>query len=1019
MDVAEFIGKWQNVELTERSAAQQHFLDLCEVVDHPKPAAVDKSGESFTFEKGVTKHGGGQGWADVWKKGFFAWEYKGRHRDLAAAYDQLLLYREDLDSPPLLVVSDMDRIIVRTNFTATPTKVHEVRLGDMAEEASARVLRALFHAPEQLRPGVTSEAITARAAGQIAEIAISMRERGLAPFEVARFLDRIVFCLFAEDVGLLREGLFTELVAKTCQDPPRFRFWLEHLFGAMAEGGHYVYDEVRHFDGNLFSDATALEPTAAELDRIHEAAKLDWSAVSPSVFGTLFERGMDPGKRSQLGAHYTSEEDISILIEPVVMVPLRREWGETRTAVDNLLSIGKKKPTDKGRKASRKKALGESGAMVHQFLTRLASVKVLDPACGSGNFLYVTLRRLKDLEKEVILFAESKGLGAFLPLVGPWQLYGIEISPYAYDLAQMTIWIGYLQWTRANGFQISQDPVLKPMEGNFLCRDAILDLTDPDQSREPDWPRVDFVVGNPPFLGGKLLRRELGDGYVDHLFQLWDGRVPREADLCCYWHEKARAHLEQGGCKRAGLLATQGIRGGANRKVLKRIQDTGSIFFAVSDRPWVLDGANVHVAMVGFDMGYEQEHTLNGRVVDAVHPDLSARTNVTAAARLAENSGIAFMGDTKGGAFDMARADAAGLLCAPNPTRQPNSDVMTPWVNGKDVTSRSRDRWIIDFGVGMGETAAARFHEPFEHVRSCVLPARRTNARDSYRRLWWQHIEARPKMRGALAALKRFAVTPRLTKHRLFTWMSFPCLPDCQLIVFARSDDYFFGVLHSRVHELWSRAQGTQLRERESGFRYTPTTCFETFPLPWPPGDEPRDEPTVEAVAAAARELCELRDRWLDPPEWTREETLEFPATAGGPWTDFIVNPITPGKPPLEVREACDAWAWEVASAQRSVELARRHAEAARPIREGEVGVARYPRLAARDAECARKLKERTLTKLYNERPAWLDLAHRKLDSAVYAAFSAATGREWAPDAPDEAVLERLLELNLARAGEE
>jgi type II restriction/modification system DNA methylase subunit YeeA len=248
--------------------------------------------------------------------------------------------------------------------------------------------------------------------------------------------------------------------------------------------------------------------------------------------------------------------------------------------------------------ATMKKARGEAGSLLHRFLDRLQHVRILDPACGSGNFLYVALLRLKDLEKEAILFGADNGLGAFLPMVGPWQLHGIEINTYAHDLAQMTVWIGWLQWIRANGFGFPADPVLRPLSDNIRLMDAIL-----SEDGEPEWPAVAFIIGNPPFLGDKLMRREQGDSYVDRLRKHYQDRIPGQSDLCCYWFEKARAQIAAGNCKRAGLLATQGIRGGANREVLKRIKEGGEIFWAESDRPWILDGANVHVSMVGFDDG--------------------------------------------------------------------------------------------------------------------------------------------------------------------------------------------------------------------------------------------------------------------------------------------------------------------------------------------------------------------------------------------------------------------------------
>lgn len=445
MNVSEFIAKWRKSQLSESSGAQSHFNDLCELLDHPKPAAVDSTGEEFTFERGATKPDGSDGWADVWKKRFFGWEYKGKHKDLNAAYKQLLDYRESLENPPLLVVCDMERIVIHTNFTNTPPVVYEVPLEKLAEPRSLEILRAVFYAPDKLKPGATSEAITAEAAERLAEIAGSLRGRGLEPREVAHFLDRIVFCLFAEDIGLLPDGLFAKMVEKTKGDAQRFKRIVGQLFEAMALGGDFGMEKIHHFNGNLFAVGPVLELTLDEIERIHDAAKLDWSAVDASVFGTLFERGMDPSKRTQLGAHYTSRADIETLVEPVVMQPLRREWAEAKQLIDNLVATGKKAPKG-GEKAptgpALKKSLAESQVFVQRFLQRLQSVKVLDPACGSGNFLYVTLQKLKDLEKEVCLFADRLGIGGFLPLVGPWQLYGIEVNEYAFDLAQMTVWSG-------------------------------------------------------------------------------------------------------------------------------------------------------------------------------------------------------------------------------------------------------------------------------------------------------------------------------------------------------------------------------------------------------------------------------------------------------------------------------------------------------------------------------------------------------------------------------------------------
>ena len=999
VNAQEFIAKWRRAELRERQGAHEHFLDLCALLGQDPPAQADPVGESFCFERGAAKEAGGDGWADVWKKGCFGWEYKGKHKDLDAAYGQLLKYRESLENPPLLVVCDMDRIVVHTNFTGTPSRVHEVLLEELDTPRAHEILRAVFFEPDKLKPGLTSRSVTEEAARRIGEIAQALREKGSAGEEVAHFLDRLVFCMFAEDVGLLPDKLFSRLVEKSRRDPARFGKLVTDLFAVMAHGGDFGADTIRRFNGNLFNDGAPITLTEEEVERVYQAALLDWSAVEPSIFGTLFERGLDPNKRSQIGAHYTSREDIETLIEPVVMQPLRREWAEVRTLVENVLATGKKhastdasasdvgagpapalagtrgvaarkapasKPVALSPAALRKARL-EADTLVRNFLDRLASVKVLDPACGSGNFLYVTLQKLLGLESEVLRFADERGVGGHFPRVDPRQLYGIEINPYAFDLAQMTVWIGYLQWTSQHGFPWPQDPVLKPSD-TIRCMDAILDLSDPEHPKEPDWPAVDYIVSNPPFLGGKLLRRGLGDGYVDKLFQTWRDRVPREADLCCYWFEKARRQVEEKHCERAGLLATQGIRGGANRKVLERIKETGDIFFAVSDREWVLDGANVHVSMVGLDDGTERTRTLDGVTVSEINANLTASADLTSASRLAGNLGLCFMGDTKGGRFEVEDSEALDLLQQPNPHGKPNSDVIVPWVNGVDVTRRNRCMWIVDFGNSRREAEAAPYEAPFALIRERVRPIRAGNKRNVYRDRWWLHAEARSGMRAALAPLSRFIATPSLTKYRFFVLMGAPTLPDHQVFAFALDSDTTLGVLHSRIHEVWARAQGTQLRERESGFRYTPTSCFETFPFPWPPGKEPQDDPRVQAIAAAAKELDELRCNWLNPREWTREEVLEFPGSADGPWARYIHDPDARG-----------------------------------------IGTVRYPRTVAKDAECAVNLKARTLTNLYNQRPTWLALAHDKLDAAVFAAYG------WDPSISDDQLLESLLALNLQR----
>lgn len=483
---------------------------------------------------------------------------------------------------------------------------------------------------------------------------------------------------------------------------------------------------------------------------------------------------------------------------------------------------------------------------------------------------------------------------------------------------------------------------------------------------ERGWPEAHVIVSNPPFLGTSRQWDELGREYVESLHRLYGNRVPGAADLCAYWFAKATDAIEEKKSKRAGLLATQAIRGGANREVLNRIKQAGNIFFAKSDRDWILAGANVHVSMVGFDDGSEKMRVLDGKEVIDINSNLTAHADVTKASTLTVNLDIAFSGTKKSGDFDIDETIARNWLQAPNPHGRPNSDLMRPWLNGSAIVKRMPPRWIIDTGTDLTHDRFALYEGPYLHVACYVKPQREKNKRGHRRENWWLHAETCSGMRQALKGLQRFLATPRVSKFRLFSWADAVILPDDGIYVFARADDYFFGVLHSRFHEVWARAQGTQLRERESGFRYTPTTCFETFPFP-----QPNEQQKID-IAAAAKELNEMRENWLNPPEWTTTRVLEFPGAVDGPWSRFVVDPDKRG-----------------------------------------IGTVRYPRLEPRDDECAKKLTKRTLTNLYNERPAWLVNAHAKLDAAVAAAYG------FEVDLTGEQILEKLLALNHERAAAE
>ena len=960
MTPARFISKWSKSELKERSACQEHFTDLCRLVGQPTPAEADPLGTNYCFERFAEKLDGRDGFADVWKKGCFAIEYKGKRKNLGAAYEQLLQYREDLENPPLLVVCDTDRLIIHTNFTNTAKKTYELSLDNLAEPASLELLRAMFTAPEKLRPGTTVAYVSEEAARKVAALARSLETRGHSPMVAAHFVMKLIFALFAEDTDLLPEGLVEELLGQALRKPALAKPLFEKLFVAMRDGdeGLAFTQEIPHFNGGLFEDATALDLEAKELEMLQAAAQLDWSSVDPAIFGNLYEYGLGDESRSKRGVHYTGREDILHLIEPVLLRPWRKRWESLRDDVAARLA---EKP--------KAKALATLHRRIEEFREALGRIQILDPACGSGNFLVVAMQRLLDLELDVARFqAEWFHVQALQFHVGPQQLHGIELLDFPHALASVVVWIGHLQWLRQHGYRVQERPILKKLHP--IVKGDSLEL---------DWPAVDVIIGNPPFIGSKRLRTALGDANVDALFATWQDRVPHEADYVCYWFEKARAAVETGKAKRVGLLATNSIRQGKNRVVLERILAGSGIFFAESDRDWVLEGAAVRVSMVGFGaMEAGEVQVLDGQTVAKINADLTNSVDLSNVIRLRDNKGICFQGPVKVGPFDVPGILADDWRHRPlNPNGKPNSDVLRPWANGIDITRRPQGMWIIDFGSEMSEIDASYYQEPFEYVRREIRPARIRNADRIRREFWWRLGRSGNDFKRAANGLHRVIATTRHAKHRIFAWLPGDTIPDSALIAFASDQDAMFGLLHSRIHEIWALAMCSFIGVGNDA-RYTPNTTFETFPFPEEmrkaekkmnrdEGDEKqKQDPSLSPssllinLSSVAARLNEARERWLNP--------------------------------------------------------------------EG-----------ASEAE----LKKRTLTNLYNEREAgrcaWLNHLHRELDTAVLALYGwgdlgpalfaaedtlraanakgEALGLKLGRTAPGQVLLERLLTLNLERAG--
>lgn len=920
----DFIRKWKSHALTERAAAQEHFIDLCRLFEHPTPAEADPAGEFFTFEKGAAIVGGGDGWADVWKRGYFAWEYKKRRRNLDEAMTQLTRYAAALEHPPLLVVCDTIRFQIVTTWTNLETKKYSFELEDLADPEKFKILRAVFHDPDALKPARTRAMITAEAAKKFQTISDALQHRNPDREAVAHFVNQLVFCFFADSVKLLPEGLLKKLLQTAERRPHKSKDYFDKLFEQMEKGGEFDLTEIAWFNGGLFDGRRALPLEHVEIGLLFAATSLDWSLIDPTIFGTLFERFLDPDKRAQIGAHYTDPDKIMLIVEPVVLRPLRREWDAVRAQIEKVMApaleaglAGRKGQSEHGKKIAAARAKAE--LLRDHFIDRLTRLRILDPACGSGNFLYLALQGVKDIEYRAINEGETLGLNRPLTRVGPEILHGIEINPFAAELARTTIWIGDIQWSIKNAIYSRPQPILRKLD-SIERRDAVLT----DDGKEAEWPEADFIIGNPPFLGTKKMIEGLGEQYTKALRAAYEGRVSPFSDLVCWWFEKARTQIVAEKARRAGLVATNSIRGGKNRLVLDAIARDLTIYEAWSDEPWTIDGAAVRVSIICFS-DEDDLRRLNGHSTTAINADLTSDADIATAARLKENNNISFVGVQKSGPFDIPGVTARLWLKEPlNVNGRSNSDVLRPHWNGIDVVRRARDVWIIDFS-NLSEEQAAQYESPFGHAREHVKLFRSKSAIKDYD--WWRLWRPRPELSDAGKSLRRLIATPEVAKHRVFVWLDRRVGADKNLTIIARDDDTTFGILHSRFHEAWSLRLGTSLEDRP---RYTPTTTFETFPFPEGltpniPAATYADDPRAQRIAEAARELDTARRNWLNPPDLVD-----------------IVPEVVPGYP---------------------------------------------DRILPKDAQAAATLKARTLTNLYNQRPQWLVNAHDRLDRAVAAAY--------------------------------
>jgi hypothetical protein len=916
MELAAFLTKWSTSGGAERANKDSFLRDLCDVlgVPHPDPKTGDPARDAYVFERDAKLHHPDgsytTGFVDLYKRGCFLLEAKqgsdaGHAKvgtakrgtgawftEMDRALGQARNYVESLPAgeplPPFLLTCDIglcfelyaqfDGSGEYRPFPNAPNK--RIYLRDLAARPELiDTLRAVFVEPHSLDPSKRSAKVTREIAEDLAALAGDLEKAGHPAESVATFLMRCIFTMFAEDVGLLPERLFTDALEQHwIPNPAGFPVQIETLWRAMNEGTAFGFvGKLLRFNGGLFANPTSLPLKEPDLKKLHRAAKHDWSQVEPAIFGTLLERALSDKERHKLGAHYTPRAYVERLVKPTIEEPLRAEWDVVRTQVRTLVEAGKTK---------------DAIAATHDFHHKLATTRVLDPACGSGNFLYVTLDLFKRLEGEVLALLHDLGETQELletERVTPAQFLGIEVKRWAKEIAELVLWIGYLQWHyRTHGrLRPPPEPVLQNY-GNIECRDAVLawDRVElevdekgkprtrwdgetfkrspvtgenvPDDSarvaieryvnpRKAEWPKADFVVGNPPFLGKLRIVGFLGEGYAEALRATYAGDVPDSADFVMYWWSVAAERLRAGALRRFGFVTTNSITQVFNRRVVQHALEAeppARIAFAIPDHPWVdeREGAAVRIAMTVVDMASAADGRLlqltnesespEGVAVavgfdersGALHADLKVGANVSSARPLRSNVGLTSAGVMVGG---------QGFVLLPDDDVDGPPDVIRPLVNGNDILQRPRHARVIDFFGRSISEAEACAPSAFQRVLDRVKPERDSNPRALRRDRWWLFAEAMPQLRRMLAGLPRFVMSPETAKHRVFVMVEAGVLPQHPCVAFALDDAFQIGVLSSSAHVVWSLAAGGRLGVGNDP-RYNKTRCFDPFAFPVP-----------------------------------------------------------------------------------------------------------------------------------------------------------------------------------------
>lgn len=954
--IANFIGRWQKSEGAERANYVSFLKELCDVlsVDHPEPTVADEDANAYVFEKNVIFDNGDGTHStrriDLYRRGAFICETKqgvekrdteellseraitarkkrkvGHGQRGSRAYDDTMLrargqaeqYARNLPvsegRPPILLVIDVGHTIElyaefsQTGgvYTAFPDpSTHRIKLADLTNADIRERLRLVWEDPASLDPARRTAKVTREIAAKLAQLAKSLEVAGHDPEDVAQFLMRCLFTMFAEDIRLFGDEKDQFLnVLNGIKDPAHFVPEMEALWKTMNTGGYstQLKKHLLRFNGGLFAENHAIPLSHDQLQLLIDAAKQSWSDVEPAIFGTLLERALDPAERHKLGAHYTPRSYVERLVIPTVVQPLREEWDAARAAAVTLAKAGDVK-----------------GATVEleKFHDRLCDVKVLDPACGSGNFLYVVLEHLKRLEGEVFAVYESIAHRQMTfetsHTVDPHQLLGIEINPRAASIAELVLWIGYLQWHfRTRGRVAPPEPVIKDFK-NIERRDAVLSWSDrkivldengepttrwdgkttkthpvtkkevPDESarlpvyiylnpQASKWPKADFIVGNPPYIGNKKMRADLGTGYVDALYDAYDD-IPNSVDFVMYWWHKAAEAVTSKSAQRFGFITTNSIHQYYNRRLMKQwiSPESLQLNFAVPDHPWVdtqfcaavriamtvggkAQGANSKdgelsnlVSEVG-KVGDGEAMLLFKEKAGYITPSLRVGVDPRSVDPLDANDGLCWQGcKLVGDGFQVDRNTSNRFRAK---DRHAHKYLRNYWA-GRDITQTRNDRDVIDFFGLAEEEARAASPVLMQHIIDNVLPFRAQNSDAGFRTKWWLFGRPRPNMRKALSGVKCYFAISEVSEHCVFRRLDWPHdLVDGGIVAIASDDPMIFGILHSRIHVEWAVAAGGRMGKGNTP-RYQNTFCFDPFPFPQ----------ATEEQAAKIRRLGEQLD---------------------------------------------------------------------------------------------------------------------------------------------------------------